>query len=24
LPNATTDPGRGGIAIWPVPHTVHR
>jgi hypothetical protein len=24
LSNATTDPGRGGIAIWPVPHTVHR
>ena len=24
LPNATTDPGRGGIAIWPVPHTVRR
>jgi sugar lactone lactonase YvrE len=24
LPNATTDPGRGGIAIWPVPSTVHR
>lgn len=24
LSGATTDPGRGGIAIWPVPHTVHR
>jgi sugar lactone lactonase YvrE len=24
LTNATTDPGRGGIAIWPVPSTVPR
>ncbi len=24
LSNATTDPGRGGIAIWPVPSTLHR
>ena len=24
LSSATTDPGRGGIAIWPVPSTVHR
>jgi hypothetical protein len=24
LVGATVDPGRGGIAIWPVPHTVHR
>ena len=24
LGSATTDPGRGGIAIWPVPSTVHR
>ena len=24
IANATTDPGRGGIAIWPVPGTVHR
>lgn len=24
LTNATTDPGRGGIAIWPVPLTVRR
>ncbi|MEO8804365.1 MAG: hypothetical protein ABI304_12640 [Rudaea sp.] len=24
LSDATADPGRGGIAIWPVPHTVHR
>jgi hypothetical protein len=24
LAGATTDPGRGGIAIWPVPSTVHR
>ncbi|MEO7324114.1 MAG: hypothetical protein ABIW82_04720, partial [Dokdonella sp.] len=24
LVNATSDPGRGGIAIWPVPSTVHR
>lgn len=24
LSNATTDPGRGGVAIWPVPHTIHR
>ncbi len=24
LAGATTDPGRGGIAIWPVPRTVHR
>ena len=24
LSSATTDPGRGGIAFWPVPSTVHR
>jgi hypothetical protein len=24
LASATTNPGRGGIAIWPVPGTVHR
>jgi len=24
LSNATTDPGHGGIAFWPVPSTIHR
>ncbi|MEO5622335.1 MAG: hypothetical protein ABIO74_04985, partial [Dokdonella sp.] len=24
IDNATTNPGRGGIAIWPVPRTLHR
>jgi hypothetical protein len=23
LANATTDPGFGGIAFWPIPNTLH-